>query len=761
VSVLGTRVLRVEDPKFLTTGGVYTADLRDPRLTGAGHVTYVRSVMAHARITVDASAAREHPGVVAVFTAEDLTDVSPPPPVIGLIPPVLGRPWLAREVVRYVGEPVAAIVTEQPYDGEDAAELVFVDYDPLPVVVDPRESVTDATLLHPDHGSNVALASDFGEIDSIFDGCEVVVRQEIVNQRVAPLPLEVRSSACAWGADGRLVFWGSTQNPHNARDFLAKALDLNTAQVHFIAPDVGGGFGAKFGLSVEDLLLAVMSRRLGRPLRWVETRTENMLGMGHGRGQLQTITIGGRRDGTIEAYGLEILQDSGAYPSMGMMLPFMTQIMATGVYDIPKLAVRIKSVVTNTAPVIAYRGAGRPEATAGLERAIDVFAAEVGADPVDIRRRNLLSPDRFPLTTPAGAQYDSGEYEKALDAVLAAADYAGLRAEQQRRRDQGDRVVLGIGIAVYVEITAGPSAGTEFARINVRPDGGVMVYTGTSPHGQGHATTFAMLAAEELGVPVERVTVVHGDTDLVARGGGTGGSRSLQLGGSAVHKGAVETVEAARAVAADLFEAAPGDLLLDKDRGGFSVAGSPGVFRSWSEVATVADAEQGIVVDTDFQAEGATFPFGAHLSVVEVDLDTGRVELLRHITVDDAGPVLNPVIVEGQRHGGIAQGVAQTLYEQAIYDEDGNPQTTNLADYAFPSAAELPDFELLDMATPTPLNRLGVKGIGEAGTIGATPAVQNAVVDALSHLGVKHIEMPTTSERVWRAIQASAGKESA
>jgi carbon-monoxide dehydrogenase large subunit len=761
VSILGTRVLRVEDPKFLTTGGVYTGDLRDPRLTGAAHVTYVRSVMAHARITVDASAAREHPGVVAVFTADDVADIEAPPPVIGLIPAALARPWLAHEIVRYVGEPVAAIVTEQPYDGEDAAELVFVDYDPLPVVVDPREAATDATVLHSDHGSNVAFATDFGDFDSLFDGCEVVVRQEIVNQRVAPAPLEVRSSSCAWGGDGRLVFWGSTQNPHGARDVLAKSFQLDPDQVHFIAPDVGGGFGAKFGLSVEDLFLGVMSRRLGRPLRWVETRTENMLGMGHGRGQLQTVTVGGRRNGTIEAYALDILQDSGAYPSMGMMLPMMTQIMATGVYDIPKLGVRTKSVVTNTAPVIAYRGAGRPEATAAIERAVDVFAAEIGMDPVDVRRRNLLPPERFPLTTPAGAKYDSGEYEKALDAVLNAANYTGLRAEQQRRRDRGDRVALGIGISVYVEITAGPSAGTEFARINVRPDGGVVVYTGTSPHGQGHATSFAMLAAEELGVPVEQVTVVHGDTDLVARGGGTGGSRSLQLGGSAVHKGAVETVEAATEIAAEMFEAAPGDVVLDKDRGGFSVTGSPGVFRSWAEVATNADSQQGLIVETDFQAEGASFPFGAHLSVVEVDLDTGRVELLRHITVDDAGPVLNPVIVEGQRHGGIAQGAAQALYEHAIYDEDGNPQTTNFADYAFPSAAELPDFELLDMATPTSMNKLGVKGIGEAGTIGATPAVQNAVVDALSHLGVTHIEMPTTSERVWRAIQAAAGKESA
>ncbi|HMC69625.1 MAG TPA: molybdopterin cofactor-binding domain-containing protein, partial [Mycobacteriales bacterium] len=349
----------------------------------------------------------------------------------------------------------------------------------------------------------------------------------------------------------------------------------------------------------------------------------------------------------------------------------------------------------------------------------------------------------------------SGEYEKAMQAVLDTAGYDDLRAEQKRRRDSGDRNLLGIGLSTYVEITAGPEAGQEFARVNVRPDGSAVVYTGTSPHGQGHATSFAMLASDELGIPVERISVVHGDTDLVARGGGTGGSRSLQLGGAAVHQGAIEVVEKARELAADLFEAAPADITLDKGRGGFHVAGSPDEVRSWAEVATSADAEHGLIVDTDFQAEGATFPFGAHLAVVEVDAETGKATLLRIVTVDDAGPVINPVVVEGQRHGGIAQGVAQALFEEVRYDEDGNPQTTNLADYAFPSAAELPDFELVDMATPSPMNPLGVKGIGEAGTIGATPAVQNAVIDAVSHLGVRHIDMPTTSERIWRAIDAA------
>jgi carbon-monoxide dehydrogenase large subunit len=756
VSILGTRVLRVEDPKFLTTGGVYADDLRDPRLAGAGHVTYVRSVMAHGRITVDASAAREQPGVIAVFTSEDVADLDPPPPPMPFIAPPLARPWLARDVVRYVGEPIAAIVTEERYQGEDAAELVSVDYEPLPTVVDPRAAVTDEVVLHPAHGSNTALSFELGDPTGLFDGCEVVVRREITNQRVAPVPLEVRSAACAWGQDGRLTFWASTQSPHGARDFIATALKLEPDTVHFITPDVGGGFGAKFSVSTEDLLLAVLAQRLGRPMRWVETRTENMLAMGHGRAQLQTVTIGGKRDGTVEAYSLEILQDSGAYPHFGAVLPFLTQMMSTGVYDIPKVAVRSKSVATNTAPVVAYRGAGRPEATAAIERAMDLFAAEVGVDPVEVRRRNLWPPEAFPVTTPAGATYDSGEYAKALQAVLDAAGYDELRAEQKRRRDTGDRKALGIGLSVYVEITGGPEAGEEFARVNVKPDGSVVVYTGTSPHGQGHSTSFAMIAADELGVPVEKVTVVHGDTDLVARGGGTGGSRSLQLGGSAVHKGSIETVEKARDVAADMFEAAAGDIVLDKSRGGFSVTGSPDEFRSWADVAANADAEHGLIVDTDFHAEGATFPFGAHLALVEVDLDTGQPRLLRVVTVDDAGPVLNPVIVEGQRHGGIAQGVSQALFEEVRYDEDGNPQSTNLADYAFPSAAELPDFELVDMATRSPHNPLGVKGIGEAGTIGATPAAQNAVVDAVAHLGVRHIEMPTTPERVWQAIREAS-----
>jgi len=751
VSILGTRVLRVEDPKFLTTGGVYADDLKDPRLEGAGYVTYVRSVMAHAKVTVDASAAKDSPGVIGVFTAADFADLALAPLPMPLLPAPMARPWLS-DVVRYVGEPVAVIVTESRYDGEDIAELVSVDYDPLPAVVDPHDAAKDEVLLFPDAGTNTALVFSLGEPEGLFDGCEVVVRGEIHNQKIAAAPLEVRGAACAWGDDGRLTFWASTQSPHDARNFLAECLSLEASQVHFITPDVGGGFGAKSGVSTEDALLAFVAKRLGRPMRWNETRTENMLSMGHGRAQHQTVAIGGTREGKVTTYFLEVLQDSGAYPHFGAVLPFLTQMMVTGVYDVANVAVRTKSVVTNTASVTPYRGAGRPEATAAIERAMDMFAAEIGMDPGEVRRKNFLPPEAFPLTTPGGANYDSGEYEKALDAVLEAGDYKGLRAEQKRRREAGERNLLGIGISSYVEITGGPGPWAEFARVNVKPDGSVIIYTGVSPHGQGHGTTFAMVASEELGIPLDRITISHGDTDLVERGGGTLGSRSLQLGGGAVHQGAIETVEKARESAADLFEAAPGDIVLDKTRGGFHVAGSPDDTRSWAEVATSADAEHGLIVDTDFTATGASYPFGAHLAVVDVDADTGKATLVRMVTVDDAGPVVNPIIVEGQRHGGIAQGAAQALFEEVLYDDDGNPQSTNFADYAFPSAAELPDYELLLMETRSPHNPLGVKGIGEAGTIGATPAVQNAVVDAVAHLGVRHIDMPTTAERVWRAM---------
>jgi carbon-monoxide dehydrogenase large subunit len=749
LSILGNRVLRREDPKFLTVGGTYVDDLRDERLTGAAYVTFVRSTMAHATITsIDTTEAAQAPGVIGVFTADDLG--LPAAPGLMLLNQEMKRSPLAAGKVRFVGEPVVAIVTEQRYQGEDAAELVWVDLEPLPAVVDMEEAVKDEVLLHDEAGTNVSMKLG-DELDpNLFADCEVVVTEKIKNQRVAIAPLEVRSCAAAWDGE-RMTIWVSTQGPQGARDGFQGMLGLEPGSVHLISPDVGGGFGAKTGVAPEEVVTAWLAKHLGRPTRWTENRTENMLAMGHGRGQVQTVTIGGTRDGTVEAYRLEIVADNGAYTSMGGMLPFLTRMMAAGVYTIPKVESTSVTVVTNTTPTVAYRGAGRPEASAAIERAMDLFAAEIGMDPAEVRRKNLIPKDAFPYQTPAGATYDSGDYERALDLALEASGYADLRKEQQERRDRGDAVQLGIGVAVYVEVTGGPYAGNEVAKVEITPDGGAKVYTGTSPHGQGHVTSWSMLASEQLGIPMERIEVIHGDTDLVPVGQGTMGSRSLQLGGSAVHQASVELVELAKQKAADLLEANPDDIVLDKVDGRFHVAGTPTAGRSWAELVEQSDAP--LLVDTTFQAASSTFPFGAHIAVVEVDTETGKVEVRRVVTVDDAGVLLNPLIVEGQRHGGIAQGVEQALCGEIVYDADGNPLTSNLADYTFISAAELPSFELVPMETPTNANPLGAKGIGESGTIGATPAVQSAVVDALSHLGIRHIDMPATPQRVWSAIQ--------
>jgi carbon-monoxide dehydrogenase large subunit len=746
MSILGTRVVRTEDPRLLTAGGTYTDDLRLPELARALRVTFVRSPVAHAEITgIDAKTALDSPGVVAVLTAADADD----------LPPAAGRPTteplLAADRVRYVGEPVAIVLTEDSYQGEDAAELVSVDYQPLAAVVGVDAALADESLLFPAAGSNVLRSGGDPAPDGAFAGCDVVVQRTFPNQRVAPVPLEVRAAAATW-ADGRLTLWASTQNAQQARDQVAGALGLDAAAVRVITPDVGGGFGAKIATDRDTIVVAWAARRLGRPLRWVETRNENLLGMVHGRAQRHTIRIGGTRDGRILAYHLDIVQDCGAYPRFGLFLPDLTRLMASGVYDLPYCGSSFQVVATNTTPISAYRGAGRPEATAAIERAVDLFAAEIGLDPAEVRRRNLVPPDAFPYTTPGGAVYDTGAYEAALDKVLAAAGYPELRAEQARRRERGDAAQLGIGVSCYVEITAGDYSGGETSRLVVDGTGAATVYTGSSPHGQGHATAYAMLVTSELGIPMDRITVRHGDTDEVPRGVGTYGSRSLQLGGSAVHQAAVEVRGQARGLAAGLLEASEADLELDLSRGVWQVRGDPDTALSWAAVAGQA-GPAGLAADVEFKPDSPTFPFGAHVAVAEVDTETGQATLLRHITVDDAGRVLNPVLAEGQRHGGIAQGVAQALLEEVRYDLDGNPLTSTLADYAAITATELPSFELVGMETPTTVNPLGVKGIGEAGTIGATPAALSAVVDAVAHLGVRHIDMPATPLRVWTAIR--------
>jgi carbon-monoxide dehydrogenase large subunit len=758
VSILGTRVLRKEDPVFLTSGARYLADLDDRRLDGAVSVVFVRSQIAHGRIdSIDKGESESMPGVVAVLTADDLgVDfllANPPAPA------TMRQPALATDVVRFVGEPVVAVLAETEVQAIDAAEQVWVDVEPLTPVVDVHQAVTDEVLLFPEAGTNIAASLPGEDDESFFDGCEVMVRQEVVNQRLAGCPLEGRAGAAAW-IDGRLITFLSTQAAHPARDRLAEWYQVDRSQVQVIAPDVGGGFGPKIGMYAEYYVLGALARAAGRPVRWVEQRTENMLAMGHGRAQHQTLEIGGSRDGRVLAYRLTGIQDAGAYPMVGAYLPYFTVMMAPGVYDIPRVSTDMRSVVTTTAPTVAYRGAGRPEASEAIERAMDLFAAEIDMDPVEVRRRNLIPPFEEPYATSVGTIYDVGDYEGALDRVLEAAGYDELRAQQQQRRSDGDIVQMGIGVSIYVEITAGPRPGQqEFAEIVMDDQGDVTVFTGSSAHGQGHATSFSMLVSEAMAVPMDRITVVHGDTDAVQKGVGTYASRSLQVGGTAVLRTADAVVARARELAADQLEADPADVLLDQVAGAFHVAGAPAVAVPWTEV--VAAAGGTLRESLSHKATAPTFPFGAHVAVVDVDTETGKVELRRIVTCDDAGRMLNPLLVEGQRHGGIAQGVAQALCEEVVYDEDGNPQTTNFADYTIISAAELPPYELVPMETATPVNPLGAKGVGESGTIGATPAVHSAVIDALAHLGVRHIEMPTTPQRVWRAIRAATAPDPA
>ena len=592
MSIMGTQVKRVEDPRLVLGQGEFSDDVSDPLLDGALHLTFVRSMTAHGRIVeIDVTEARAMPGVLDVFTAADV-DLVPASPGGSNAPAEMARPWLATDTVRFVGEAVAIVVAESPSLGVDAAEAVIVDIDPLEAVIGIEAGLSDEVGLFPGVDSNVNSVFDSGWTtdDEFWDGCDVVVRHRVNNPRVAAVPIEGRGSAAVF-SDGRLVQWLSTQAPHGARSTIATALGLTTDEVRVIAPDVGGGFGAKINPSPEDILVGWVARRLDRPVRWVEDRSENLLSMVQGRDHLHDLAIGGTRDGKVLAYELDVLCDCGAYPLMGAFLPYFTRLMAPGVYDIPRVRSRARSVVTNTVPTEAFRGAGRPEATTAIERAMDLFAVEVGLDPAECRRRNLLDPSVFPHTTPGGATYDNGDYEGCLDKALAASDYTALRAEQQRRRDQGDPMALGIGVSTYVEITgAGSTKEYGGVRIEAADDGGVTatLLSGSSPHGQGLVTSFAMVASDVLGIPVDRITMLHSDTDLVPWGLGTMGSRSLQMGGSAIHSAGTRVVEAARQLVADELEAAPADIVLDTATGSFHVAGTPSRSLDWAAVVALA-----------------------------------------------------------------------------------------------------------------------------------------------------------------------------
>lgn len=851
-SLLGTRVERREDPTLLTGQGQYVGDVKLP---GCLHARFVRSSEPHAEFQVDLSEAAEAEGVVAVYDFEALGGTMVEQ---RFVPDAsFARGALSRGVVRYAGEPVALVVAETLAAAHDAAEMVVVDYEPLPPSMDAEavfarehgaggaggddagggaggdggadeaeggsagvgdlgsgdaeggDAVGEApAMLFPERGSDTMKFRAHQEVP-VHGPDETVVTVRLENNRMAVAPLESQAIAVEPHDDGKVTVWLSSQGPHENQRGFAASLGLEASDVRVISPWVGGGFGGKGGWVPEHIAVARAAQLLGRPVRWLEDRTENLLSM-HARHQIQYARLSIDSDGKIAALETHAVADCGGYLEIGGLIVTATVMMAQGVYRIPQLRSSAGAACTNKAPTTAFRGAGRPQATCILERVMDVAAAETGIDPVELRLRNLLQPEDFPFSTPTGATYDTGDYAKTLLKATELADYDALRREQSDRRERGDTKLLGIGVCCYVEITAGFGS-EDYASVEVGEDGKVLLKAGTSSHGQGHETVFATIVADQLGVDLDDIVFVQSDTAEVPRGHGTGGSRSGQVGGSAVLGACEQVLEDARRLASHLLEADESDIVVAD--GGLAVAGVPAAKLSWAELASAAKDVAGAAEDSagaasrngsgegaardgvdgaadvsgtasqgdaaangdstarggaagdgaadlpdrlwaenDFKQENATYPFGTHICVVEVDSETGKVEVLRHIAVDDCGVVMNPMIVEGQQHGGIASGISQALWEHIVYDEDGNPRTTNFAEYLFPSAAEFPSFEAHTTETPTDQNPLGVKGIGEAGTIGAIPAAHNAVIDALAHLGIRHLDMPLTPEKIWQAI---------
>jgi carbon-monoxide dehydrogenase large subunit len=743
-SGLGGAVKRREDPRLVTGRGRYTGDV-----PGRGwlRAAFVRSTVAHARITsIDSTAAAAMPGVVGVYVAADLGLRPQVAPALDLF----ARPPLASEVVRFVGDAVAVVVAQSRGQAADAANAVVVEYYPLPAVLSPDAAVaTDASVIHDAKGDNMVSAVVLGQPGAL-DGADVVVRQRFVNQRLAAIPIEANAVAAEPDGEGGLRLWTSTQVPFRVRSEIAELTGIPEEKVRVIAPDVGGAFGAKLATYPEQSIIAALAHRLGRPVDWVEYRTENMTAMTHGRAQVQDVALGATRDGQLVGLDVSILGDAGAYPGQAPGITLYTAQMSPGAYEIPGAYVRVVTAATNTSVVSSYRGAGRPEAISLIERAMDMLAAELGLDAAELRRRNLIA-GAFPHATATGVTYDSGDYRQALEMALQAAGYDALRKEQAERRRRNDRLQLGVGISSYVEMTAVLTP-MEHGAASVDSSGTFTVHSGTTPSGQGHETAFAQIASRALGVPLEQVVVVTSDTGVVESGDGTYASRSVQLGGNAVRAACVALVEKAKAAAARHFEAGIDDV--EPRPGGFGVRGVPASLVTWAALA----AESPLDAQEDFAQFDQTFPFGCHVAIAEVDVETGEARIVRHVAVDDCGTVINPMLVEGQIHGGVAQGIAQALYEEFVYDADGNPQTGTLADYWIPTIGEIPAIQTALTETPTPHNPLGAKGAGESGTVGATAAAQNAVIDALSHLGVRHIDMPLHPMRVWEAIQAAVNQ---
>ncbi len=753
-SILGASVKRVEDPRFVRGEGEYMNDIH---IEGEVWMAPVRSQVPHGTIvSLDIEQATAMPGVIGVYGPADLPGTMPAD-FAGQTDATLVD-LVTSDRVRFVGDIVAVVVAATRQQAIDAAEAVWLDVDPLPVAVTPQSALAEnAPILFPDHGSNVVAAFD-QDAPGVLADAEVTIELEIAHQRIAAIPLETNNALAMPTPEGGVDIRLGAQQVHGARNVISSALGIDRSLIRVRVPDMGGGFGAKIYTYREHVLCAQLAMKLQRPVRWDESRTENMLAMNHGRAQHHRLEVGARRDGTVVGIRYHVIQDCGAYPAFGTQMPNFTRRMSSGPYDIPAIEYHGRSVVTNTTPVHAYRGAGRPEATISLERAMDAVAAELGMDPAEVRRRNFRAAGEFPWVTATGERYDSGDYLQALELALETVDYTAVRKEQAERRGRGDRIQLGIGIGSYVEVTA-PGGRKDWGAVEVHPDGTATVSSGALSHGHGHETTFPQLASRILGIPLEDIRYVQADTDLVVRGGGTMGSRSLQMAGSAVHRSSEGVLEKARRLVAHLTEASVDDVVLFGDAR-VGIAGVPDSGRTWGELAELAsepsnlppDMTPGLRVDDTYVQEHASVPFGTHVSVVEVDTETGDVRLIRHVAVDDAGNIVNHVVLDGQIHGGIAQGVGQALYEQFRYDEDGNPLTGNLTGYLVPTAATLPAFDLRHTITPSTSNPLGVKGVGEAGTVGSTPAVYGAVLDSVAHLGVRHIDMPVTPDKLWEAI---------
>jgi carbon-monoxide dehydrogenase large subunit len=779
-TLFGSGIKRREDPRLITGSATYTDDLKLPGLV---YAMFVRSPYAHARITaINVQAARSAPGVVAVYTGQDVKDRLNPVPCAWNVPncdlKVPPHPLLAHDRVRYVGDAVAMVIATSRAAARDAVDLVEVDYEPLPATADPEKAARPgAPRLHEEVPGNLAFTWTVsgGDADAAFKAAEVTVSERIVQQRLLPTAMEPRAAVASYNRGaGQLTLWATTQNPHIHRFLCSVMLKLPEHRIRVIAPEVGGGFGSKIPAYPDETLCCFAAMELGRPVKWTEDRSENYKATIHGRDHIQYVEMCGTRDGKITGLRTRVYAGLGAYASTaGPGIPTILHgLVYSGAYTIPNIHGVVHGVYTNGTPVDAYRGAGRPEAAYLVERLVDLFARKLGMDPVELRRRNFIPKDRFPYTVATGITYDSGNYEAALDKALGILDYKAFRAEQEKARRQGR--YLGVGVASYIEICGlGPSqvAGAvgfggglyESALVRVYPTGVVRVYIGASPHGQGEETTFAQIVADEFGYPVENVEIVHGDTETTPQGWGTYGSRTTAVCGSAVKNAALKVKEKARKLAAHLLEANEADL--EWKDGKFAVRGSPDRAKSFAELALMANVawnmppgmEPGMEASAFFDPSNFVYPFGTHVCTVEVDGDTGQVQIRRYIAVDDCRPPINPMIVDGQIHGGVVQGIGEGLQEIAVYDDEGQLLTGTMMDYAVPRASQMPRIETAHTITPSPVNPLGVKGVGEAGTIASAACLVNAVCDALAPLGIVHIDKPLTPARVWAAIQRAKG----